>query len=144
MIATRYEAKPKTGACVAYHAKNAIKRSQYTSPKGLPPMTKEERIRAWYHYRWGKHGNGYVIGLTKAEKALIRQGAIVYLYAVSRGVKRLFVVDCSRNVGRTDARGHILSYTWRYFARKPFIEEITRLYKLGVKLDAKTWAGFTK
>jgi hypothetical protein len=139
-----YEAKPKTGAVVAYHAKNAIKRSRYVSPKGLPPMTREERQHQWYHYRWGKRGNDYVKGLSKAERALIRQGAIVYLFAPSRGVKRLFIVDCSRNVGRTDDRARILSYRWAYFARKPFMEEITRLYKLGVKLKSETWAGFTK
>jgi hypothetical protein len=139
-----FEAKPKTGALVAYHAKHAIKKTGYISPKGKPPITEEQKRNRWYYHRVGKIGQGYITGLSKAEKALIRQGAIVYLFAPSRGQKRLFVVDCSRSISRRDERGHILAYAWRYFARKPFIEEIRALYALGVWPNAKTWVGFTK
>jgi hypothetical protein len=144
MIATRYEARPKIGALVAYHAKGAIKRARYISPIGRPQPPEEAWRNRWYYNRVGKLGNGYVVGLTRAERALIRQGALVYMLAPSRGQKRLYIIDCSRNVGRTDAKGRVISYTWRYFARRPFIDEVQRLVALGAKLDAKTWAGFTK
>jgi hypothetical protein len=141
---TYYEAKPKTGASVAYHAKGAVKRARYISPIGRPQPPEEAWRNRWYYNRVGKLGNGYVVGLSKAERALIRQGALVYMFGPSRGQKRLYIIDCASNVGRTDGKGHVLSYVWRYFARRPFTEEIRRLYALGAKLQVKTWAGFTK
>jgi hypothetical protein len=93
----------------------------------------------------GKIGQGYVVGLSKAERALIRQGALVYMLAPSRGQKRLYIIDCSITYRTLNAPGTIATkWGWRYFARKPFTEEVQRLVALGAKLDAKTWTGFTK
>jgi hypothetical protein len=139
-----FEAKPKTGALVAYHAKHAVKKTGYISPVGRP---KPPADIPWYynrHNRVGKIGQSYLTGLTKAERALIRQGALVYLFAPSRGIKRLFIADCSRGIGRTDSKGRVLSYVWRYFARKPFLEEVLTLSALGVRIKPAAWDGFTK
>jgi hypothetical protein len=67
------------------------------------------------------------------------------MFGPSRGQKRLYIIDCSITYRTLNAPGTIATtWGWRYFARRPFLAEVQRLYALGAKLQVKTWAGFTK
>jgi hypothetical protein len=95
-------------------------------------MIYESRARCSFlhHAQRAIKKRGYVRGLSKAEKYLVYNGALVYFFAPYRNRRRLFIVDWRR-------RGNI-----RYFARRPLEAEIKRLGMLGATIAPELWQGW--
>jgi hypothetical protein len=95
-------------------------------------MTYESRARCSFlhHAARAIKTRGYVKGLSKAEKYLVHNGALVYFFAPYRGRRRLFMIDWRK-------RGQ-----FRYFARRPLEAEIKRLGMLGATIAPELWHGW--
>lgn len=99
--------------------------------------------------RMGKHkvktGNGYAV-LSTADRKAVRDGELVFTFAVSRGKERLFILDA-------DAKGYsfikeppetiTVKKGFHYYGRRPFLAEAQLIERLGL-CRLEHYSGFFK